>query len=407
MMKTLFIVTVVLGLGTGLCYAVSIDSEPADTHIGPQGPRPDSLLKTVLENNRTLRTSWEAYQVAILEAGTGNTPPNPEVEFGYMYGSPSELGNRVDFSVSQELDFPTAYVYKSRIRKIKTSQAELSYIIARQEILLQAKQLWIEHIYLNQQEVLLSKRLHQARTINEHFKRKLESGEVSQLVFSQSNLQLVSIQSEYKQVQVDISMLRLALAEVSGGMQMEIADTLFPEPLTLVPDSLMKAYQQSPHMLQYRHELQSKEEHKNLVVSETLPKLKAGYYSETILETKLKGFQIGITVPLWENSNRIKQAKSEISFAESDAHRFIHIQQKEIKQKLDQLESLKSRTRELEEALGTGRSMELMAYSLESGEISQSEYFYASDFYFRNEQLLVEYKRDLLLLEAELLKVYL
>jgi len=406
-MKTYYIVTVILGLGTGICSGISNNYEPSDTNSGPVGPRPDSLLKTVLEHNRTLRSSWEAYQVAILEAGTGNTPPNPEVEFGYMYGSPSDMGNKVDFSVSQQLDFPTAYVYKSRIRKIKTSQAELSYIIARQEVLLQAKQLWIEHIFLNQQEILLAKRLSQARTINEHFKNLLESGEVSQLAYSQSNLQLVSIQSEYKQVQLDINNLRLALAEISGGIEVEIADTLFPEPLSIIPDSLMGAYQVSPHMLQYRQELQSKEEHKNLAVSETLPKLKAGYYSETILDQKLKGFQVGITVPLWENSNRIKQAKSEISFAESDAQRFTYIQKKEIQQKLDQLESLKSRTRELEEALGTGRSMELLAYSLESGEISQSEYFYASDFYFRNEQLVVEYKRDLLLLEAELMKVYL
>lgn len=406
-MKTLYMITVMLGLGTGLCSGISMDSDPAVTQNGPVGPRPDSLLKTVLENNRTLRSSREAYQVAVLEAGTGNTPPNPEVEFGYLYGSPSEMGNRIDFSVSQELDFPTAYVYKSRIRKIKTSQAELAYIMARQEVLLQAKQLWIEHIYLNQKELLLSKRLHQAHTINAHFKSLLKSGEVSQLAYSQSNLQLVSIESEYKQVQSEINNLRLALAEISGGIQAEVADTLFPEALAMVPDSLLEAYQHSPHMLQYRQELQSKEEHKNLAVSETMPKLKAGYYSETILDQKLKGFQVGITVPLWENSNRIKQAKSEISFAESDAQRFSYIQQKEIQQKLDQLESLKSRTRALEEALGTGRSMELLAYSLESGEISQSEYFYASDFYFRNEQLVVEYKRDLLLLEAELMKVYL
>ncbi|MEN8202082.1 MAG: TolC family protein [Bacteroidota bacterium] len=406
-MKILYTIAVMLGLSPLLCSGVPLDSEPADPNRIPVLPGPDSLLKTVLENNRTLRSSREAYQAAILGAGTGIAPPNPEVEFGYMYGSPADMGNKVDFSVSQELDFPTAYIYKSRLRKIKTSQAELSYILARQEVLLEAKQLWIEQIYLNQQESLLASRLSQAKIINEHFKSLVESGEKSQLAYSQSNLQLVSIQSEYEQVLVDISKLRLALKEISGGMEVEISDTLFPEPLVLIPDSLIKAYMESPRMILYRKELLSKEEQKNLAVSETLPKLKAGYYSETILDQKLKGFQIGITVPLWENSNRVKQAKSEISFAESDAERFTYEQQKDLLQKLDQLESLRKRTGELAEALGTGNSMDLLAQSLESGEISQSEYFYASDFYFRNEQMLVEYKRDLLLLEAELLKVYL
>ena len=169
----------------------------------------------------------------------------------------------------------------------------------------------------------------------------------------------------------------------------------------------MKAYEQSPQMTLYKQELQSREEQKKLVVSESLPKLKAGYYSETILDVKLKGFQVGMTIPLWENSKRVKQAKSEISYAERDAERYSYLQQKNLLQKLEQLESLRKRKEKLAEALGAGNSMDLLAQSLESGEISQSEYFYASDFYFRNEQLLVEYQRDLLLLEADLLKVYL
>ena len=160
----------------------------------------DSLMKTILESNPTLRAARENYQVTLLQAGTGNTPPDPELEMGYLYGSPTELGNRVDFSVTQEVDFPTSYIHKSRIRKIRASQAELDFVIVRQEVMLLARQLWIEHVYLNQRESLLKKRLDQAETINKHFKQKLESGEVSHLAYSQSNLQLASMRSEYDQV---------------------------------------------------------------------------------------------------------------------------------------------------------------------------------------------------------------
>ncbi len=45
----------------------------------------EPYMKLVLENNPTLRAAREAYQVALLRAGTGNTPPNPEVEFGYLF----------------------------------------------------------------------------------------------------------------------------------------------------------------------------------------------------------------------------------------------------------------------------------------------------------------------------------
>ena len=100
-------------------------------------------------------------------------------------------------------------------------------------------------------------------------------------------------------------------------------------------------------------------------------------------------------------------ARAEVIFAEADAERYTVLQRKEVLQKLDQLESIKSRANQLEEALGSGNSTALLTLALNSGEISLSEYFYASDFYFRNEQKLLQYKRDQLLLEADLLKVYL
>jgi hypothetical protein len=61
----------------------------------------------------------------------------------------------------------------------------------------------------------------------------------------------------------------------------------------------------------------------------------------------------------------------------------------------------------LEEALGSANSLSLLSSAMENGEISLTEYFYSSDFYFRNQQQLLRYKRDLLVQEAELLKVYL
>jgi hypothetical protein len=126
-----------------------------------------------------------------------------------------------------------------------------------------------------------------------------------------------------------------------------------------------------------------------------------------VLDQKFKGFQVGVTVPLWENANRVKQAKSEVLFAQADAERYRYHQNRELMQKLDQLKSLVVRVMQMEEALNMVNEPELLTRALENGEISLSEYFYASDFYFRNQQLLLRDKRDLLLKEAEIMKVYL
>lgn len=367
---------------------------------------PDSLMKLVLEHNRSLNVAREALRVDILEAGTGNTPSDPEIELGYLFGKPSDIGNRVDFGITQQLDFPTSYIYRSNLKKIRISRAELVYILTRQEVLLEAKKLWIEQIHLNQLHSLLTKRLRQAEIIQEQAEQQLEAGEIGLLEVGQSNLLVASIEGETDEVNARMKSNRLSLHEITGGFAFESNDTLLPQPVSFISDSLLKAYSQSPSTLLYQHDLEMKEEEKNLAVSNHLPKISAGYYSETVTEEAFRGVQLGVSIPLWENINTVKRAQSEVARAEAEMDRFIFQQERDILQKLNELENLRSRVVKLETALESANSLDLLATVLQNGEISFSEYFYSSDFYFRNQQLLLRYKRDLLLKEAELMKVY-
>ena len=367
---------------------------------------PDSLMKLVLEHNRSLNVAREALRVDILEAGTGNTPPDPEVEFGYLFGKPSDMGNRVDFGITQQLDFPTSYIYRSNLKKIRISRAELVYILTRQEVLLEAKKLWIEEIHLNQLHSLLTKRLRQAEIIQVQAEQQMDAGEIGLLEVGQSNLLVASIEGETDEVNTRMKSNRLSLQEITGGFVYESKDTLLPQPVTFISDSLLEAYREGPSTMLYQHDLDMREEEKNLAVSNHLPKLSAGYYSETVIDQAFRGIHLGVSVPLWENINTVKRAQSEVARAEAEMDRFNYQQESEILQKLNELENLRSRVSKLEMALESANSLELLATVLLNGEISFSEYFYSSDFYFRNQQLLLRYKRDLLLKEAELMKVY-
>lgn len=391
-MKTRLILTISLALGI---------------LVQPLAQNSEALLKLVLEQNKKLIVAREALQVSILEAGTGNTPPDPEIEFAYLFGKPSDLGNRIDFGITQELDFPTAYFNRSALKKIKTSQAELEYILTRQEVLHEAQQLWIEQIHLNQLHLLLAERLRQAQTIQSHMERKLEAGEASILDLSQSRLMVASLDGEIEEVLALNEGLRITIREITGGADIEIEENSFPPPLPIVADSMLEAYRLSPYVQYYQQELQKKEAEKKLAVSNHLPKLSAGYFSETVTDVAFRGFRVGISIPLWEKANTVNKAKSEVTFAEAEIDRYTFHQEKEVRQKLNLLESYRTRTQKLEEALGAVNSLSLLGISLENGEISMSEYFYTSDFYFRNQAQLIGYKRDLLLQEADLLKVFL
>jgi len=91
----------------------------------------DSLMNLVLENNRALIVAREASQTAILRAGTGNTPPDPEFELGYLFGDPNQIGNKVNIMVKQEVDFPTVYAHRSKLKEIRCSRAEPPFPVRR------------------------------------------------------------------------------------------------------------------------------------------------------------------------------------------------------------------------------------------------------------------------------------
>jgi cobalt-zinc-cadmium efflux system outer membrane protein len=364
-------------------------------------------MKLVLENNRKLKVAREALQLAVLEAGTGNTPPDPEVEFGYLFGHPTDLGNRVDIEITQQLDFPTVYAHRSKLKQHKSDRAELQYILTRQQVLLEARQLWIEQVYLNQLGTLLGERLRQARTIQSHMEKKLEAGEASMLDLGQSQLMVASLEAEHGELLARAEDLRLGIREITGGTDLEIRDTIYPLSSTIVADSLLNAYRLGSYVQYFDQQLLVKEAELDVIKSLHLPRLAAGYYSESVTDADFRGFRVGVSLPLWEHANTIKTARSEVAVAEAEIDRFVFQQEQEVRQKLNRLESYRSRARNLEKALGMVNSQALLATALENGEISMSEYFYTSDIFFRNQAQLLRYKKELRLQEAELMRIYL
>lgn len=386
--------------------AQTILNSSSDPYL-PFSPSLDSLINTVIKANKSLIAARELYQVNTLEARTGNAPSNPQVEMGYLFGNPSAIGNRLDFAVYQQFDFPTTYVHLARVRDIKLSAAELEYIIKRQNILFRTKQLWIERIFLNKQELLISHRLNQAEKVADHFQQRVSSGDIGQFSLNQSNLQTMALRSEYEQIRMMASSNQAELNEICGGIHIEIDDTIFPLPAEFMLDSIVQEYSNSPKMQLFRRNMELKSQQKKLTVSKNWPKLSAGYYSEAVLDTKFRGFQFGISIPLWENSNKIKQAKSEIVFAEADTQSFEALQNKEVSQLISQINSLQVQIESLQNGLDGINDEQLLSIALDAGEISFTEYLYATELYFRNVQTLFELKKNHLFREAELMKIYL
>lgn len=369
-------------------------------------PSLDSLLLQVESGNPSLKAANSLLESRKLDARTALTPPNPEVEFGYMWGEPDELGNRTDFQITQSFDFPTAYSSKSKLSKINLQQAELEYEVTQQEILLQAHQAWVSRVYLNNLEYLLNDRLTYAVKVFEGFERRLETGEANQLQVNQARMKVMALENEINSLRREFSENTAKLLNLTGKENVSINDLEFSAYTSIIFDSLLAHYNAGYLNQMYETEVERKSKEIDVVFNQKLPKLMAGYYSESVLDTKLRGIKAGISIPLWGNARAVNTAKANLIFAESDAERYWQLKQNDLLQKFEQWVYLKERVLEMQDLLEVSNNESLLRQAMEAGEISLTQYFYESDFYFQNILNLLEFKKEMFLLEADLKKVY-
>jgi outer membrane protein TolC len=156
----------------------------------------DRVLKEVETNNKSIQSNKKYWEARRAEFKTGLTPYDPQVEYDYLFGSPAGAGNQRDFSVTQRLDFPSTYKRKKQLSNQQISQTSLQQSVYRQDILLEAKLISLQIIYLNKKALELNRRLANTKQLVQDYQKKLDKGDVIILEVNKAKLQLLNIQNE-------------------------------------------------------------------------------------------------------------------------------------------------------------------------------------------------------------------
>lgn len=357
----------------------------------------DSVLARIERNNTTLSALRKNSEAEMLSNKTGIWPSNPEVEFNYLWGNPSAIGNRTDFAISQTFDFPTAYKYKSQISGYKNEQARLEYQKHRREILHHARLVCGSLTLQNALASEYKRRVSHASHIAEAYKKMLEKGEANILDFNKSRMYMLSISKELETIEIERSALQAELARLNGGMAIAFEDSVFDVPQT-VPDFdewYSRAEQNNPVLQWLKQELAISQKSRQLQVAQNLPKFSTGYMSEKVVGEQFQGITLGISIPLWENKNMI-------AWADAKAKAVGEFQKDAKLQFYNEMKAQHNRFFELQQSI-SGYREEIAAYNngnlilkaLEAGEISLSEYFYELSFYYESIEKLLEMEHTL------------
>jgi|SRR5690554_313924 len=368
-----------------------------------------SVLSSIEENNTTLKALRESAEADKLENRTGLTLSNPEVGFNYLWGNPGNIGNRTDFSVTQTFDIPTITGMKSRVANEKNNLIEWQYKADRMNILLEAKQYCIELIYYNALKKELDLRLQHAETIAEGYKQRMDRGDANILEYNKVRLNLSTIQGEMSKIDVERNALIEQLKRLNGGNEVRLDDYQFGNvelPLNF-GDWYVQAEQNNPVLAYVKQEIEVSKRQVSLSKAMGLPTFSAGYMSEKVVGQRYQGISVGVSIPLWENKNRVRQAKAAVRAAES--------READSKQQFyGQLQILYSRTFGLKataesyrKSMETANSTDLLKKALDAGEISLLEYILEIGLYYDTVNQALEAERDYQKAYAELSAVQL
>lgn len=363
-----------------------------------------AILQDIEANNTTLAALREETNAQMLGNRTGITLPDPEAEFNYLWGNPSLIGNRTDFSVTQSFDFPTAYHHRREIAGMQNRNAELRYKAQRIRLLLEAKQTCIELVYQNALVKEYSVRLDHARQIAESYRLRLEQGDANLLGYNKARLNLTTVDAQLAKAEAERERLLSELKRLNGGNEpISLPDHFLPSPLPTDFETWYSEAENRNPLLQYvKGEVNIVRAEVKLNRALLLPKFTTGYMSETVVGEQFRGITLGISLPLWENRSRLREAEARIKSSEAqleDSRLQFYNQLQGLYRKAS---ILRGHALELRQAVADSRNNGLLNKALESGEISLLEYLLELEYYYDAVEQALEVERDYELALAEL-----
>lgn len=363
-----------------------------------------SVLNQIESNSTTLSAIRQQIEAQKIENRTDIFLNDPEVEFSYLWGKPSEIGTQRELSVTQSFDFPTAYAHRSKISKMRNNNLELQYKSERLNILLNAKQICINIAYNNALNKEYEARLENAQQIAKSYQSRFDAGDASILEKNKALINLTTVENEKKLIDIERKTLLSELKALNGGIEITFDDTeILNAPISSDFNSwYADAEIKSPTLQYLSQQIDIDKQQVKLNTALSLPKFTAGYASEKTSGEDFKGITVGISIPLWENKNKVKLAKAQVKSTEllledSKLQFYTHLQQ------------LHKTTFGLQESAQTYRSSilnnnneELLKKALDAGQISLIEYLLESEYYYDVKNKMLEAERDFNLSLTEL-----
>lgn len=357
----------------------------------------DEVLNLIEQNNTQIIAAQKTLSATVMDNKTGLNLKNPEVEFEHKWNTrnPGEKGKEV--SVTQELEWSVISGQKKQLARTKNELAEISFRQTRNAVLLEAQKKLIEISFCNRMLQELNTQLTDADSLVSIYETLLRNGSGNVLDVNRSKLNRATIATEIRNTNAQKEVLLQDLYGLNGGNPVSLSPEWSLSPLAL-PENFDSWFQQMeasvPELNYYQKDLELKKKNVRATKSEMIPSLSVGYTGEFTETERMQGFAIGMSIPLWENKNKVKKSKLDVEAAQStvsDARQRVY---NNLKAQYVQSVELKKSLQMQQEALGSLNTIPLMKEALLKGEINLMDYLNEMARYYDFRKNLLQTEKD-------------
>lgn len=344
----------------------------------------EGVLQAIDKNNPYLIAERNYSIAKNLEYRTGLTPANPSISYGYFPGNKSAPGTKETLDIMQSFEFPTVYVHKKRKAGNQMDQMAFFQGSIRQDFLLVAKTTLIEFIYLTKMDHELFFRKSMAKKLYAGFEKKMEKGTGTVVELNKARMVLLNAKNALKVNEASKIRVIERITQMNGGIMVDLDQLVYPVREIIKLDSLIAfSLNRTCRIKALGSAKAAAQSEVKIRKAQSLPSFELGYGSEEVASEAFRGARVGMTIPLWEDKNKVKMAQAQVDYTSSLEESIIAEFTSEIKQDYVLAETLKSSLEEYKMALNNLNDHEILKKSLDSGQISGIEYFLEVAYYYQ------------------------
>jgi outer membrane protein TolC len=346
----------------------------------------DDILRSVAANNTELRALQSAATAEKAENRSENNLEDPTVDYLRQHNT-LDGEHSTEFNAIQSFDFPTQYVTRHRAISLRNEAVDRQYEAARRDVLLQAKELCLQMIFLNRQRTLLDQRLTNAEAMEKHAATRLATGDANILEMNKIKMERMNVNAEKAKNVAEYRTALQQLLALNGNQPLEFDGTDYPavdasapldynslHDLALTGDAALEA-----------QAIQTQAAQKQVSVDRQgwLPKLSVGFRRNTTSVDADNGLYVGASVPIFQNRKKVAAAKARAVEA--------RLTQQSEKEKAEaQFQGLYNEMQQLRAALDVYdlplmfSTLDVLKKAFAEGELSVIEYFTEMECIYQN-----------------------